>query len=160
MKTHLQSIFLMLAVTLIGACSGDGGGSGSATPAPSGGGSANGAVTGLPDSDLLRAAVREVVREELRDFIREARGHERAPGSANAADQKVFDPKLNAEALTQAGRIVDQALARKAWTTEDNTMLLPHVGGLTPSQRIALTEKLLGAINRQEVKPMDILPPL
>ena len=158
MKTRLQFIFLMFAVLPIGACGG--GGSGSATPAPSSGGSVNGVVTGLPDSDLLRAAVREVVREELRDFIREARGYERAPGSANAADQTAIDPKLNAEALTQAGRIVDQALARKTWTMEDNTMLIRHVGGLTPAQRIALTEKLLGAINRQEVKPMDILPPL
>jgi hypothetical protein len=163
MKTPPQLIFLILAATLIGACSEDGGGPASATPAPSGGGSANGAVTALPDSDLLRAAVREIVREELRDFIREARSHERTPGSANAAkaaDQPAVDPKRNAEAVTQAGQIVDLALARKTWTMDDNMALIPHVARLTPEQRTALTEKLLGAINRQELKPVGAMPPL
>lgn len=111
----------------------------------------------LPDTDSLRVSVRSVLQDELRAFVQQASGGitVREAEAARIAQ----DPKGNAEAFAQSNTVIDQALSRRSWSNEDTAALLPNVAKLSEAQRIELTQKFHGALNRQELRLMGP-PPL
>lgn len=111
----------------------------------------------LPDTDSLRASVRSVLQEELRAYVRQVSGGVSAQ-EAEAA-RIAQDPKGNVEAFMQSNTVIDQAVSRRTWTMEDSAALLPNIAKLSESQRLELTQKFHGALNRQELKLMGP-PPL
>lgn len=133
---------------------------------PTGTSDATGANTGqsipvtairLPDADSLRASVRSVLQEELRAYVHQANGGVSAR-EAEAA-RIAQDPKGNVEAFAQSTSVIDQAVSRRTWTPEDSAALLTSVAKLSEAQRMELTQKFHGALNRQELKLMGP-PPL
>ena len=111
----------------------------------------------LPDADSLRASVRSVLQEELRAYVHQANGGVSAR-EAEAA-RIAQDPKGNVEAFAQSTSVIDQAMSRRTWTPEDSAALLTNVAKLSEAQRMELTQKFHGALNRQELKLMGP-PPL
>lgn len=111
----------------------------------------------LPDTDSLRASVRSVLQEELRAYVRQVSGGVSAQ-EAEAA-RIAQDQKGNVEAFMQSNTVIDQAVSRRTWTMEDSAALLPNIAKLSESQRLELTQKFHGALNRQELKLMGP-PPL
>jgi len=106
------------------------------------------------DEAALRSAVREVLRQEMR-----AQGP--APGHAStAASVAEARPASAPAAIQQSNQIVDRALAAGVWTDADNQALLRVAPQLSQGDRIALVDKLFGAINRQQLKPAGALPSL
>ena len=62
----------------------------------------------------------------------------------------------NPEALRQSSDVVDLALSAGVWTRQDSRTLRQHMLQLNTTDRIALLEKIHGAINRQQLKPEDL----
>ncbi len=63
-------------------------------------------------------------------------------------------------AARRSNEIVDQALASGVWTDADSSALLQVAPRLSERQREGLLNKIFGAINNQELKPVGSLPSL
>lgn len=110
----------------------------------------------LPDSDMLRASVSQILKEELGRYLAKAGG----TLSANVAPAQREDFAGDADAFRQAQLVIDQALSRGTWGDQDSAALMQQAGRLNSKQRIELMEKLYGALNRQEIKSTGMVPAL
>lgn len=116
----------------------------------------------LPDEKILRDMIQSALKQELGPYVRQF-------AATSEPSQKVasVDPPgvkenspANAQAWAEASNIVSVAIARGAWTREDNVALIPHVPQLTQSQRYKIMDEVGQAINRQELKIEDVPPAL
>ena len=69
-------------------------------------------------------------------------------------------PEAGPQVVAQANAIVDRAVAAGIWTNNDNSSLLRLAPQLSQAQRVQLLEKIFGAINRQQMRPVGALPSL
>lgn len=116
------------------------------------------AVADLSETALLRAAVREVLRQELDAYL-SASSLAAHPPQARATVAE-SDPKANAAAYAQSRQVIDQALARGKWSVDDNAVLVQFAGALSQTQRTELLEKFSDAISRKQIPVPSVMPPL
>ena len=124
-------------------------------------GSAMGAMK-LADEQMLRESIREILRQELRALAPPAARGEKAR-VAQAPRETAMDaplPEAGPQVVAQANAIVDRAVAAGIWTNNDNSGLLRLAPQLSQAQRVQLLEKIFGAINRQQMRPVGALPSL
>lgn len=129
---------------------------------PTAEGQATPVVTTLrfPDEAALRASIQSILKQELQSY-RQTVSSETTPKISTAeTPQVVENTPANLQALSASTSVVSGALAKKVWTREDSTSLMQHASQLTRAQRDEIMEKIVGAINRQELTPMDIPPGL
>jgi hypothetical protein len=116
----------------------------------------------LPDEQMLRESIQEVLRQELRTYAAApARGEKTRnsqAGRETALDRPL--PEAGPQVMAQANAIVDRAVSAGAWTNNDNSALLQLAGQLSQAQRVQILEKIFGAINRQQMRPVGALPSL
>lgn len=110
----------------------------------------------LPDSDMLRASIEQILKDELGRYLANVGG----ATNVSAAPAQREDAPGNADAFRQAQAVVDQAVARGTWGDQDSTALMQQAGHLNSKQRTELMEKLYGALNRQELKSTGMVPAL
>lgn len=109
---------------------------------------------------LTAEDVRGVVREELQSTGQcPARNSDAEDGEPSEKDTVVVrDPMDNAEAFTQASRLITDALATRLWSDQQSSELRSLKPRLTPDQLQPLVEQLIAAINRQEVRVEASMP--
>lgn len=125
-------------------------------------------ATKFPDEHLLRESVQAVLRQELREYISQlAAAHDRVEETAKVvaaavppAPSPAARQPSNPQAAQRSRAIVDRALASGVWTDQDSTALLAYKSQLSEADRVAILEKIFGAINRQQLKPVGSLPSL
>jgi len=119
-------------------------------------------ATKIPDEEVLRQAIDSVLKQELAPYLaqtaaaRTGRVQEASRATGGAARSSV----ASAQASAQSNEVVDRALASGVWTNDDSSALLQVAPQLSEAQRVALLEKIFGAINRQQLKPIGSLPSL
>lgn len=109
-------------------------------------------------SPELKAALRQIIREELAALPSQAAGKNVHASQTNIVlSDSERQEQQTAAAISEA--VVQQATSAGVWTRADTEALLPHLGKMSDQQRLALVDQLYGAINRQEMDIQD-LPPL
>ena len=112
------------------------------------------AVTKFPTESVLRETIQSVLKQELTPYAHQLAA---APETTqkispvDSPDVKENSP-ANIQALNEATNVINGAIARGKWTREDYMLLVPHIHQLTLSQHSKLTEQMVQAINRQELK--------
>lgn len=117
-------------------------------------------VVSPPDEQALRKIIQVVLEQELAPYARQLVAAPEASKKmvpAGPPSVKENSPENN-QALNAASNIVQGAMARGAWTNEDNMALLSMASGLTPDQRYRIMDEIGDAINRQELK-IEAPPP-
>jgi hypothetical protein len=117
-------------------------------------------VVSPPDEKALRQIIQAVLEQELAPYARQLVAAPEASKKmvpAGPPSVKENSPE-NIQALNAASNIVQGAMARGAWTNEDNMALFSMASGLTPDQRYRIMDGIGGAINRQELK-IEAPPP-
>lgn len=109
-------------------------------------------------SSELKAALREIIREELAALPVSTVGRNMPASQPDTVlSNREREEQETAAAISAA--VVQQATSAGVWTQADTEALLPHVARMSDQQRLALVDQLYGAINRQEMDIQD-LPPL
>lgn len=98
----------------------------------------------------LRSTVRTVLAQELRIYLKGRPDHSRL--LAQAKQPTVIQPELNRPAMENAQNIVEQALAKGSWDTNDSEAIHQYLGNLSETQHIHLQEKLYSAWQRHELE--------
>jgi hypothetical protein len=120
------------------------------------------AVTRLPSEVVLHDTIQSTLKQELGPYMRQL-------AAATETMQKVSMPEPpgvmenspeNTQAFNRITNIVSTALARGKWLNSDNLAALPYASGLTESQKTKILEKVMGAINRQELDINEAAPAL
>lgn len=116
----------------------------------------------IPQEEVLRQAVDSVLKQELAPYVAQLSGEK--SGLPQDAGQAAGYPRrpsaASIQAAQQSNSVVDQAIASGVWTNDDSAALLRAEPRLSEAQRVELLEKIFGAINRQELKPVGSLPSL
>ncbi len=126
-----------------------------------------------PDEQLIRESIRTILKDELQTYVAQLQQEQQSLSKLQARQGKqpraaatsVDDappqrPPASPQVAQQTMAIVDRALAVGVWTDADNNALLKLSPQLSEPQRIALLEKIFGAINRQQLKAVGSLPSL
>ncbi len=117
----------------------------------------------IPQDQVLRQAITSVLKQQLAPYLAQlaAARRERLQETRSAVSAA---PPLGSPASMRANRqsneIVDRALASGVWTDADSSALLQVAPQLSETQREGLLNKIFGAINDQELKPVGSLPSL
>jgi mannitol-1-phosphate/altronate dehydrogenase len=114
----------------------------------------------MPDEGALRTSIREVLRQELQTYRQTVASDTTQKISTAETPQVVENTTTNLQALSNSSNVVSGALARRVWTHEDSLALIQRANQLTRAQRDEILQEIVGAINRQELTPMDIPPGL
>lgn len=117
----------------------------------------------IPQDQVLRQAIASALKQELAPYLAQLAGTQRERLKEAQADVTALPPPgspANMRAARQSNEIVDQALASGVWTDADSSALLQVAPRLSESQREGLLNKIFGAINNQELKPVGSLPSL
>ena len=117
------------------------------------------AAINLPDTDKFREAVQTVLKQELQAYLQKMLDRPDR-GSKEPSEHAAENSAENLQAVQQANEIIDVALAKKAWTEQDNLKLLRYSFKLTSAQRAQLAQKVYGAINRRELRLTGNVPAL
>ncbi len=119
-------------------------------------------ATKIPQEQILRDSIDSVLKQELAPYLAQAAAAH--AGAAQQLQHGVSDrhpaSAASARAEQRSNAVVDRALASGVWTDADSGALLRAAPQLSETQREALLEKIFGAINRQELKPVGSLPSL
>ncbi len=127
-----------------------------------------------PDEQLIRESIRNILKDELQTYVAQLQREQQSLSKLQTRQEKQprtvivtsadlaapQRPPANPQVAEQAMAIVDRALAIGVWTDADNNALLKLSPQLSEPQRIALLEKIFGAINRQQLKAVGSLPSL
>lgn len=127
-----------------------------------------------PDEQLIRESIRNILKDELQTYVAQLQREQQSLSKLQTRQEKQprtvivtsadiappQRPPANPEIAQQSMAIVDRALAVGVWTDTDNNALLKLAPQLSEPQRIALLEKIFGAINRQQLKAVGSLPSL
>lgn len=127
-----------------------------------------------PDEQLIRESIRTILKDELQTYVEQLQqqqqqlqklqAHQGKPPLATTGVEADTSPRSRPPASPQVAQqtmaIVDRALAAGVWTDADNNALLKLSPQLSEAQRVALLEKIFGAINRQQLKAVGSLPSL
>ncbi len=116
----------------------------------------------IPQEEVLRQAVDSVLKQELAPYLA------KLAEAKNTLPQGNFQPTegsrrpsaASIQAAQQSNIVVDQAIASGVWTNDDSSALLRNASKLSEAQRVELLEKIFGAINSQQLKPVGSLPSL
>ena len=117
----------------------------------------------IPQDRVLRQAIDSVLKQELAPYLAKlaaAPPAQLAPIETTEAGLPPRDSAPRMQAARQSREIVDRALASGVWTDADSSALLQVAPMLSERQREALLNKIFGAINNQEMKPVGSLPSL
>lgn len=118
------------------------------------------AVTKFPTEAVLHDAIQSALKQELGPYVHQlATAPEVAqkPIPADPPGVKENSPE-NLQALNAAMGVVQTAISRGAWTSEDNMALFTVTTGLTAAQRYKIMDEIGRAINHQELK-IEAPPP-
>lgn len=101
-------------------------------------------------------AIRKIIREELHAYLSAVPPVQAA---SNEEMKPKIDPRVQHEAMETANSVVHRALSRGVWTEDDNSLMAAPSQHLSQSQKEELNLKIIGAINRQELRlDRDHLP--
>lgn len=112
-----------------------------------------------PVSPELKAALREVIRDELAALPSSTGAGTNTPTSQPDIMLSENELQQQETAAAISATVVQQATSAGVWTRADTDALLPYVARMSEQQRLALMDQLYGAINRQEMDMQDF-PPL
>jgi hypothetical protein len=127
-----------------------------------------------PNEQLIRESIRTILKDELQTYVeqlqqqqqqlqklqaRQAKSRPAAAGADVAVAPRAL-PQASPQVAQETMAIVDRALAAGVWTDADNNALLKLAPQLSEAQRVALLEKIFGAINTQRLKAVGSLPSL
>ncbi|MHB8453300.1 MAG: hypothetical protein ACYDDO_01125 [Acidiferrobacterales bacterium] len=119
-------------------------------------------ATKVPQEQILRDSIDSVLKQELAPYLAEAAAAH--AGTAQQAQLGASGRRAASAASVQAAQrcnaVVDRALAIGVWTDADSGALLRAAPQLSETQRVALLDKIFGAINQQQLKPVGSLPSL
>jgi hypothetical protein len=104
------------------------------------------AKAGLPDSERLRLDIRSILREELHAFATQRQDSRSAPVQENAPTRE------NEEAHSRAMTVVQAALTKRTWATEDSVALHRLLPQLTADQRAEVFHTLIPSLNAGEIR--------
>jgi hypothetical protein len=117
------------------------------------------------DTDAIRAAVREELRAELPALVLAVAAVNRsAPppqvaGAPMKAESEAAAPAPPSEHFADAQHLVENGLARGAWSAEDRDQLRSVLPQLSAKERERLRKQLIVAANRGELK-VNLVGPL
>jgi hypothetical protein len=113
----------------------------------------------LPVTAEFENVLREIIRDELAALpvSTVTTGENPIPQAEAALSETELEAQRTSAMISSS--IVQQAASAGVWTQADTDALMPHLGGISPQQRLALIDQLYGAINRQEMEIEDF-PPL
>ncbi len=118
----------------------------------------------LPQDRILREAVASVLRQELAPYLaklgKASRAGDLPGGTASTGALPTPDSAARELAAHRSRAVVDRALASGVWTDADSSALLRVAPMLSERQRESLLNKIFGAINNQQLKPVGSLPSL
>jgi hypothetical protein len=111
------------------------------------------------DQSILQSTLRDIVAGELEKISPSLSADYEKTASANAyaGEPSYVSPE---QAFTQSQVIMQDAIQSGEWGVRHTAEMTPLVGNLTPEQRAELTEQYIGALERGEVSPTDMPPPL
>ncbi len=119
-------------------------------------------ATKVPQEQILRDTIDSVLKQELAPYLAQATAaHARAAQQVQlGVSGRQPASAASVQAAQQCNAVVDRALASGVWTDADSGALLRAAPQLSEAQRVALLDKIFGAINQQELKPVGSLPSL
>lgn len=120
-------------------------------------------ATKIPQNRILRQAIDSVLKQELAPYLTQLAAAQRVRLKQTQVEATAMPRPggpANIQAARQSSEIVDRALASGVWTDSDSSALLRVAPLLSENQRVGLLDKIFGAINNQELKPVGSLPSL
>lgn len=117
----------------------------------------------IPQSQVLRQAIDSVLKQALAPYLTRLAAAQRKRLEQTQIETTAMPPPggpANMQAARRSSEIVDRALASGVWTDSDSSALLRIAPQLSENQRVGLLDKIFGAINSQELKPVGSLPSL
>lgn len=112
------------------------------------------AVTKFPTEAVLHDAIQSALKQELGPYVRQLATAPEAAQKITIADSsnvKENSPE-NAQTFSRAVSMVEAAIASGEWTNDDLQEIAPQLSNLSDAQRIQIIEKLMNAINNQQLK--------
>ncbi|MHB8346766.1 MAG: hypothetical protein ACYDHM_06145 [Acidiferrobacterales bacterium] len=117
----------------------------------------------IPQDQVLRQAITSVLKQQLAPYLAQLAAAQRERLQETQSYTGSVPPPgspASVRAGRQSNEIVDRALASGVWTDADSSALLQAAPQLSEAQREGLLNKIFGAINDQELKPVGSLPSL
>ena len=115
--------------------------------------------TPVLDTARLTSEVRAVIKQELRIQLKDLLSgiNIQAVDDTNSAADEANDGVAYEAALTT----VEQAISDGVWTIENSTAVIPHLSGLSLSQREMLSSKYVEAVNAGliDLRTSNAVPP-